>query len=221
MKLKNSKDKNNKKYNDDLLMLLNEADHITLDDLEFDNILKEQSKILCNINHILTVEHNKGKNGKINENPVCNITNLNKDSKFKKIISNIENKKTDAKTDAKTYAKTDAKTDAKLDTSNKIKSFKKIKRKSRNRKHKIAKLSIKTGKHTSSKNIKSITKKSSRQNTKKKCKNKSKYKQITINKLTKKKYIYRHNNKRKYDITITKPNIYIKGNSKNNDKKSQ
>jgi hypothetical protein len=206
MKLKNSKDKNNKKYNDDLLMLLNEADHITLDDLEFDNILKEQSKILCNINHILTVEHNKGKNGKINENPVCNITNLNKDSKFKKIISNIENKKTDAKTDAKTYAKTDAK----LDTSNKIKSFKKIKRKSRNRKHKIAKLSIKTGKHTSSKNIKSITKKSSRQNTKKKCKNKSKYKQITINKLTKKKYIYRHNNKRKYDITITKPNIFIK-----------
>ena len=194
MKLKNSKDKNNKKYNDDLLMLLNEADHITLDDLEFDNILKEQSKILCNINHILTVEHNKGKNGKINENPVCNIKNLNKDSKFKKIISDIENKKTDDK----------------LDTTNKIKSFKKIKRKSRNRKHKIAKLSIKTEKHRSSKNIKSITKKSSRQNTKKKCKNKSKYKQITINKLTKKKYIYRHNNKRKYDITITKPNIFIK-----------
>ena len=52
-KVKNEKNDNNNNYNNDLLMLLNEADHITLDDFEFDNILKEQSQILCNINNIL------------------------------------------------------------------------------------------------------------------------------------------------------------------------
>ena len=38
-----------KKYNKDLNYILNEAKKITLDDLEFDNMFNQQSKILCDI----------------------------------------------------------------------------------------------------------------------------------------------------------------------------
>ena len=42
---------------------------------------------------------------------------------------------------------------------------------------------------------------------------------IQINKLAfKNKNIYRYNNRRKFDVTITNPQIYIKNNSKNKDK---
>ena len=42
-----------KKINETLKQILNEADKITLDNKEFDNILKEENAILCNMNHIL------------------------------------------------------------------------------------------------------------------------------------------------------------------------
>ena len=93
---KNNKDKSkissskkgNKKYNNDLLMLLNEADKITLNDLQFDNILKEQSQILCNINDILNEEK-----GIKSDKSVCNIFDMKKDSKFKEILAAMNNKK--------------------------------------------------------------------------------------------------------------------------------
>ena len=82
---------------DDLLLLLNEADKITLDELEFDNILKEQSKMLCNINDIVSKEGNiKGQIKSPNnekQNPLCNIIKLNNDSKFKKILSKYKKSK--------------------------------------------------------------------------------------------------------------------------------
>lgn len=42
-----------KKIDESLKQILNEADKITLNDKEFDNILNEQNEILCNMNHIL------------------------------------------------------------------------------------------------------------------------------------------------------------------------
>ena len=60
--------------------------------------------------------------------------------------------------------------------------------------------------------IQLLSNKNTNKITKKKCKKNSNNKPIIINKLTsKKKYIYKHDNKRKYDITITKPTIFIKG----------
>ena len=159
----NKSNKSNKSTNDDLLMLLNEAENITLDDLEFDNILKEQGQILCNINNIIS--------GTKNENPVCNIANLKTDSKFKKILSRVIKKK-----------HTNA-------TSKHTKKKKQLYEISGN-KH-----SRKTKKGKKNRN-KILNAKSS---------------PITIHNLSsKKKYLYRHDNKRHYDITITKPKIYIK-----------
>ena len=87
-----SKDTNINKYNDDILMLLKEADKITLDDVEFDNILKEETKILCNINNILNEEK-----GIKDENKICNISHLTRDSKFKEMISKISTEKQNIK----------------------------------------------------------------------------------------------------------------------------
>ena len=184
------KSKNNYNYNKDLIMLLKEADNITLNDLEFDNILKEQSKILCNINTILNIENNKGNKDIINKNPVCDISKLNKDTKFKKLLSNFTIKNNNTKS---MNIKTKAKSIVKY-----VKNINQLSKKKSNSKS-INKFTIKS-------------KVKSKQNTKKNCKKNLNNKPIIINKLTsKKKYIYKHDNKRKYDITITKPNIFIKG----------
>ena len=74
--------------NDDILMLLKEAEHITLDDLNFDNILKEQKQILCNINDILKKENKDISKLSSNKQQLsCNIDNLKNDTKFKNILS--------------------------------------------------------------------------------------------------------------------------------------
>ena len=74
--------------NDDILMLLKEAEHITLDDLNFDNILKEQKQILCNINTILKEENKDiSKLSSNKQKSSCNIDNLKNDTKFKNILS--------------------------------------------------------------------------------------------------------------------------------------
>lgn len=74
--------------NDDILILLKEAKHITLDDLNFDNILKEQKQILCNINTILKKENKDiSELSNSTQQTSCNINNLKNDTKFKNILS--------------------------------------------------------------------------------------------------------------------------------------
>ena len=81
--------KKSKLYNSNLGLkeLLEEADKITLDDLDFNKILKEQSSILCNIQKMLHYENNK--NSK--EPFKCNIMNLKNDANLKKIINEYKN----------------------------------------------------------------------------------------------------------------------------------
>ena len=81
--------KKSKQYNSNLGLkeLLKEADKITLDDLDFNKILKEQSSILCNIQKMLHYENNKN-----NKEPFkCNIMNLKNDANLKKIINEYKN----------------------------------------------------------------------------------------------------------------------------------
>jgi hypothetical protein len=81
--------KKSKQYNSNLGLkeLLEEADKITLDDLDFNKILKEQSSILCNIQKMLHYENNKN-----NKEPFkCNIMNLKNDANLKKIINEYKN----------------------------------------------------------------------------------------------------------------------------------
>jgi len=151
--------------NDDLLMLLNEAENITLQDLEFDNILKEQGKIICNINNILSGTTK-------DKNTVCNIGNSLKDTKFKKILSRITKKK-----------------DSTNVKENSLKHTLKKHKKHKSRKHTLK------NKKQHSKPIKPNSKSKP-----------SKIRKISL----KNQYLYKHYNKRKYDITITKPNIFIK-----------
>jgi len=191
-KNKNNNNNNNLK-NNDLLMLLNEAKSITLNDLDFDNILKEQGQILCNINDILNKENkilnekDDKKDDKIDDKKddkkddlgvkTCNINNLNTDLKFKNILS----------------------------------KYKLTSKKHKNQ-SKLSSKKTKINYYYPSKNIQ-------KQLSKKKTKTRHQIKQKNINikqipnyirKLTKKKYLYKHNNKRKYDISISNPNIYIK-----------
>jgi hypothetical protein len=80
--------------NQDLKLILDEADKITLTDLEFDKIFKEQTKILCDIKTILEEEKHK----QISPNSIgksmgkCNIAALHNDSKFKTLLSNYKKK---------------------------------------------------------------------------------------------------------------------------------
>ena len=173
--LKQSKNtlKTNKNTSKDLLMLLDEADKITLDDLEFDFILKEQTKILCDINDIL----NKENNIKTKSNKICNIEHLKTDTKFKEMLTNY-NKKSNNK----------SKESGKSKSKESGKSKSKESGKSKNKQIKL---------------------------TKKKCKRKTstKHSLINIHKLKiKNKNIYKYNNRRQFDVdvTITKPNIFIK-----------
>ena len=85
-KLSKLESQSQKTYNNSLKFILDEADKITLDDIEFDNILKEQSSILCDIKQIL---HNESKNK--NSEFTCNISNIKNDNKFKKMIKDYTN----------------------------------------------------------------------------------------------------------------------------------
>ena len=224
----------------DLLLLLTEADKITLNDLDFDNILKEQSKMLCNINNIVNKEGEiKGqiKSKNKDNNPLCNIINTNNDSKFKSMLSNYKKKliskskisktrkihkptviksllkKTKTKKSFKKinlvkHKPTSINYTSKKSTHKKSRSKKSRSRKSRSRKSRSRKTTHKKSTHKKSTHKKSRHRKS---NNKKKC--------ILINKLAfKNKNVYRYNNRRKFDVTITNPQIYIKNNSKNKDK---
>ena len=73
---------NKDKANLALRELLDKADKITLDDLDFNKILKEQKKVLCDIQKMFHI-----KQGITQDEPVkCNIKNLKKDENIKEII---------------------------------------------------------------------------------------------------------------------------------------
>jgi len=77
-----SKKINKDKENSALQELLKKADKITLDDLNFNKILKEQKKVLCDIQKMFHI-----KQGITQDEPVkCNIKNLKKDENIKEII---------------------------------------------------------------------------------------------------------------------------------------
>jgi len=231
---------------------LNEADKITLNDLDFDTILNEESKILCNINKIVSKEDKtKGKFDTKNKdnNPLCNIINSNNDSKFKSMLSKYkknllsESKKSLKKSSPKKTFKsinlikhkpTSIKYNLNKSRSKKSKSKKSRSKKSRSNKPRTKKSShrktrTKKSRSKKSNHRKTRTKKSSHRKTRtkksshKKSINKKNNKKIClINKLAiKNKNIYKYNNRRKYDVTITNPQIYIKNNSKNNKLKNK
>ena len=169
--------------NSKLTTILAEAENITLDDLEFDNILKEQSQILCDIKSIL---HNQN-NDKNKETFKCNISNLKKDIKFKSMIRNfVVKKKTKIKQKIRTKSITKPKT--KTITKPKTKTITKPKTKS-----------------ITKPKTKSITKPKTKSITKPKTKSRK------CSRSPSSSYI-KYENKRKFDIDvqITKPNIYIK-----------
>ena len=219
----------------DLLSLLTEADKITLNDLDFDTILNEESKILCNINNLVN------KQGKIkgqfdtknkDNNPLCNIINSNSDSKFKNMLSKYK-KQLISKSKMSKTKKSSRKSSKKTNPKKSFKSINLIKHKptsikyvlKKSRTKKVRSKKSRTKKYNPRKSRtkkpirrKSITKKSSykksssipKKNNNKKC--------YQINKIAiKNKNMYRYNNRRKIDVTITNPKIlYIKNNSKNN-----
>ena len=244
LKIKNSIGtlKNDKSTDEnDLLLLLNEADKITLNDLDFDTILNEQSKMLCNINNIVNKEGKvKGQieNKNKDNNPLCKIINSNTDSKFKTMLSSYKKQLFD-----KSKISKKQKTKKSLKKSKPKKTFKSINlikhkptsinytkksshKKSRRKKYSHKKSSSKKSSHKKSSYKKSSYKKSSykkssykKSSRKKICPKKNNKKYLQINKIAiKNKNIYRYNNRRKFDVTITNPQIYIKNNSKNKDK---
>ena len=71
--------------NNDLTMILKSANEITLDDLEFDKLFKEQKTILCDIRNIL-----KKTNNMDNNSATCD-TNTNLDD-FKTTYNQLKNK---------------------------------------------------------------------------------------------------------------------------------
>ena len=82
----NMKEKHKSKSNNNdlgLKELLEEADKITLDDLDFNKILKEQSSILCDIKKMIHYENNAN-----NKEPFkCDIMNLKNDKKLQIMIN--------------------------------------------------------------------------------------------------------------------------------------
>ena len=77
-----SKKINKDKANLDLRELLNKAEKITLDDLDFNKILKEQKQVLCDIQKMFHIKQGITQD----ETVKCNIKNLKKDENIKEII---------------------------------------------------------------------------------------------------------------------------------------
>jgi len=208
------------KEENDLVLLLNEADKITLNDLDFDTILKEQSTMLCNINNIISKEGKvKGQFDSKNKdnNPLCNIVKLNNDSKFKNMLSKYKKKLNTSINKIKTK-KTISKKIVPKKNAKQINLFKykatsinyatkKSSKKSRSKKSRSKKSRSKKSSSKKSRSKKSRTKKCNK-----------KARTITINRISvknKNKFLYKYNNRRNFDVTITNPQIYIKNNNKN------
>ena len=76
--------KQQSKYDKNIEEILTEADKITIDDLEFDNIIKEQPQMICNINKMLNIK--KGKT----DTTKCNIKNIKNDKELKLLIKDFD-----------------------------------------------------------------------------------------------------------------------------------
>jgi hypothetical protein len=192
--------------NTKLKEILKEAEHITLDDLEYDTILQEQSNILCDIKQIL---HNEKYGNVDNSNKfTCNIPNIKNNKTFKKLVFDYHNSNSSKMNSMKINSssnssssnskkiinllsllktKKQTKQNTKRDT---IKYKSKSSSKSKNRLYKRKKLS---------RNISSRTRTRTRSRTITKSRTKNKCKS---------KYSSKYASK--YDISITKPTIYIK-----------
>ena len=72
--------------NNDLTMILKQADDITLDDLEFDKLFKEQKTILCNIRNILKKTNN------MNDNNQSTCDTKTKIDDFRTTYNQLKNK---------------------------------------------------------------------------------------------------------------------------------
>lgn len=88
-----------KSLNNDLQFILGEADKITLTDLEFDNLFKEQSKILCDIKTLLNKDRDANSSNttkpSINNNievGQCKLINLNDSNTFNNLLQNYKKK---------------------------------------------------------------------------------------------------------------------------------
>ena len=80
-----------KSINKDLQSILDEADKITIDDLEFDKLFKEQAKILCDIKTLLEKDNQQSQRETLQK---CNLTSStsNNDSEFKQLLSTFKKK---------------------------------------------------------------------------------------------------------------------------------
>lgn len=204
-KLSKPESQSQKTYNNSLKFILDEADKITLDDIEFDNILKEQSSILCDIKQIL---HNESKNK--NSEFTCDINNIKNDNKFKKMIkdytTNISSN-TSSSSSSSTSRISKASSNSKLTK----RTHKRLHKKSSHKKSSSKKSSSKKSapkKLLSSKKSSYPLKRISKHLKDSKCP--INIRKIVYKNKNKNKNIYKYNNRRKYDVTIKNPNIYIK-----------
>lgn len=208
-KLSKLESQSQKTYNNSLKFILDEADKITLDDIEFDNILKEQSNILCDIKQIL---HNESKNK--NSEFTCDISNIKNDNKFKKMIKDYTNNissNTSSPNSFSTSRISKASSNSKL-TKRAKRTHKRTPKKSSNKSSKKSSHStLRAGfpkSRLSSKKLSYPIKKISKHLKDSKCP--INIKKIVYKNKNKNKNIYKYNNRRKYDVTIKNPNIYIK-----------
>jgi len=85
---KNVFNMSNTNNDETLKYILDEAENITLDDLDFDNLIKDQKNMLCDIRNILNMNKKDGEQA----NTKCNAENLKTDNKLNKIIDMYKQK---------------------------------------------------------------------------------------------------------------------------------
>ena len=216
-----------KTYDNNLKFILDEADKITLDDIEFDNILKEQSSILCDIKQIL---HNESKNK--NSEFICDISNIKNDNKFKKMIkdyttnissntsssstsrisiasSNSKVTKRTKRTPNRTHNKSSKKSSSKKSSHSTLRAgFPKSFSSSKKLSHSTLRPGFPKSRSLLYKKSSYPIKKISKHLKDSKCP--INIRKIVYKNKNKNKNIYKYNNRRKYDVTIKNPNIYIK-----------
>jgi len=117
----------------DLKIILEEADKITMNDLEFDKLFREQSKILCDVKTLLQ------KDKDITNSSKCNLSTINTTSKFKQHINNLKKKYSITNQNTKSKrTRTKSKSHRKTKYSSNTKSSKKLSKKlSKNKMGKI------------------------------------------------------------------------------------
>jgi hypothetical protein len=108
----------------DLKIILEEADKITMNDLEFDKLFREQSKILCDVKTLLQ------KDKDITNSSKCNLSTIKTTSKFKQHLNNLKNKYSITNQNTKSKrTRTKSKSHRKTKYSSNTKSSKKLSKK--------------------------------------------------------------------------------------------